>query len=87
MNEDAQTELEDALKKAYSYESRAGWGAQDLTTAFVGTVDKGERVYDLYVDSAGNYWHKVRIRTKSGPAPEREAIFGKRKVRRFQRRR
>ena len=45
MNEDAQMELEDALKKAYSYESRAGWGAQDLTTAFVGTVDKGERVY------------------------------------------
>lgn len=87
MSADKQRILEDAFQKAYSYESRRGWGAQDLETTPIGTVERGGRLYDLCVDSSGNYWYAVRIRTDRGPVPEREAIFGTRKAWRFQRRR
>lgn len=70
-------ELEDALKRAYSYESRAGWGAQDLQTTPIGTIERQGRLYDLYVDTGGSYWYKVRIRTDQGPLPESVAIFSR----------
>lgn len=87
MSADKQRILEDTYQKAYSYESRGSWGAQDLETTPIGTVERGGRLYDLCVDSSGNYWYAVRIRTDRGPVPEREAIFGKRKIKAFQRRR
>lgn len=81
---DEWNELEEAFEKAHSYESRAAWGAEDLETFPVGTLEKRGRLYDLCVDSRGNYWYTVRIWTDRGLVPEREAIFGKR---RFKRRR
>lgn len=70
--------LGEALRGAHSYESRAAWGAEDRTTAPIGTVERHGRLYDLYVDTGGSHWYTVRIRTDHGPVPESEAIFGKR---------
>lgn len=83
---DERNELEEAFEKAHSYESRAAWGAEGLETFPVGTLEKRGRLYDLCVDSGGNYWYTVRIRTDRGPVPEREAIFGKKRIWRFSRR-
>ncbi|NBH28451.1 hypothetical protein D3Z60_22525 [Lachnospiraceae bacterium] len=71
-----QEQLEAFLKDAWSYESRDGWEAGELSTEFVGTVQQGNRFYDIYVDIAGNYWYTVRIMTQRGIFPEYEAIFG-----------
>lgn len=69
--------LEECLRKAYSYESRTGWDAEDLETVFIGTVLHGKRIYDVYMDSSGKYWYKVRIITDKGAVTEYEAVFGK----------
>ena len=69
--------LEERLKDAYNYGSRARWGAQDLPTTYVGTVRQEERICDLYVDTSGRYWYKTRIMTEDGPVSECVAIFGR----------
>ena len=71
-----QEQLASILKKSWSYESRAGWDAEELTTEFIGTVQRYGRLYDLYVDTAGNYWYTVRIVTQRGIVSEYESIFG-----------
>lgn len=79
-----QERLEEALSRAYNYGSRAGWKAESLSTSYIGTVERQDRVYDLYVDTRGSYWHKTRIRTEHGLVSEEEAIFG-RKIKRYRR--
>lgn len=79
-----QEQLEEALSKAYNYGSRAGWKAEGLDTSYIGTVERQERLCDLYVDTRGNYWYKVRVRTERGIVSEEEAIFGK-KIKRYRR--
>lgn len=69
-------ELSECLKNAFSYESREGHGADGLSTKFVGTVKSGNRMYDLYKDTNGNYWYIVRIIKENGTMSEYEAIFG-----------
>ena len=71
-----QGQLKEFMKDAWSYESRAGWEAEEFTTKFIGTVQQEERFYDIYVDTEGNYWYKVRIMTGRGIVSEYEAIFG-----------
>lgn len=71
-----QEQLEGFLKEAWSYESRAGWDAEGLSTEFIGTVQRQERLYDIYVDTSMNYWCTVRIITEQGIVSEYEAIFG-----------
>lgn len=71
-----QEQLEAFLKDAWSYENRAGWEAEGLATEFIGTVQREERLCDIYVDTAGNYWYKVRIMTERGIVSEFEAVFG-----------
>lgn len=70
-------DLEEKLKDSYNYGSRAGWGVQDLPATYVGTVRRGDRIYDLYVDTAGRYWHKAMVMTDQGPVSESVAIFGR----------
>ena len=50
---------------------------QDLPTTYVGTVRRGDRIYDLHVDTAGRYWHKTMVMTDHGPVSESVAIFGR----------
>lgn len=71
-----QEQLERFLTEAWSYESRAGWDAEGLSTEFIGTVQKQGRLYDIYVDTSRNYWYTVRIITERGIVSEYEAIFG-----------
>lgn len=71
-----QKQLKKYLNEAWSYESREGWGAEELPTEFIGTVQKGKRLYDIYVDTSGNYWYMVRIIKKEGIVSEFESIFG-----------
>lgn len=79
--------LEECLKEAYSYECRAGWELDGLGTEFIGTVRRKERLYDLYVDTEGNYWYTVRIITESGIVSEYESVFGCTEAERRKRRR
>lgn len=71
-----QEELEDFLKEAWSYESREGWNTEELETEFIGTLQKGNIFYDLYVDTEENFWYTVRVLTERGIVSEYEAIFG-----------
>ncbi len=73
-----QEQLKAFLKDAWSFESRAGWEADELSTEFIGTVQSRERFYDIYADTAGNYWYTVRIMTERGIVSEFEAVFGSR---------
>lgn len=71
-------ELEKALKAAYSYENRAGHEAEAYETWYIGSIEKGNgRIYEMYKDSNGGYWYKVRYRLpKERIITEEEAIFG-----------
>lgn len=72
-----QKQLEESLKEAWSFENREGWEAENLSTEFIGTLQKGIRIYDLYIDTARNFWYTVRIITKEkGIVSEYESIFG-----------
>lgn len=72
-----QNNLAALLADAYSYESRDKHGAAHRETEYVGSVQKDERIYDIYVDEAGSSWYKTRIVTGSGIVTEYEAIFGR----------
>ncbi|MDE7342253.1 MAG: hypothetical protein K2N80_17120 [Lachnospiraceae bacterium] len=71
-----QAQLEECLKKAYSYENRDGWEAEELETEFIGTVQRKRKLYDIYVDTERNYWYEVRFITDAGIVSEYEAVFG-----------
>lgn len=71
-----QQSLIECMDKAYSYESRAGWDADNLSTKYVGSVRNGNRIYNIFVDTNGNYWYKTHIDTEDGIVSEYEAIFG-----------
>lgn len=68
--------LETVLKAAYSYESRDKWDAEGFPTEYIGTLQRSSRFYDIYVDTAQNYWYKVRVMTERGIVSEYEAVFG-----------
>ncbi len=69
-------ELEKALKEAYSYENRTGHEAEEYETWYIGNKELNGRIYELYKDSNGGYWYKVRCRLPNGQiATEEEAVF------------
>lgn len=72
--------LEDALKHAYSIENMEGHGAAGREIDHIGTVEFNERLYLLYQDNNGNYWYRVKRRTRKGIVSEYEAIFGKKTI-------
>ncbi len=69
-------ELQEKLKQAYSYESRASHGKAHLKAEQIGTIKLGNRLYDLHEDTDKNIWYTVRVITKRGIVSEFEAIFG-----------
>ncbi len=71
-----QERLEIFLKEAWSYENRAGWDAEEFETEFLGTLQRENRLYDIYVDTENNYWYAVRVITEKGIVSEYESIFG-----------
>lgn len=64
------------MARAYCYESRAGHKKENLKTQPAGTVQRGNRLYDISVDTEGNAWYTVRVITDRGILSEYEAIFG-----------
>lgn len=70
-------ELEIAWKNAYSIENMAAHGATGRQMNYIGTVERGTRLYLFYRDSSGAYWFKNNIKTDRGIVPEYEGIFGK----------
>lgn len=71
-----QKDIKKLLSKAYSYENRAGHGCEHLETEYVGTVERGDRLYDVFIDSRGNSWFLMRFKTDHGIVSEYEKIFG-----------
>ena len=63
-----QRDLNKLLSKAYTYENRAGHGCEHLETTYVGSVERGKRIYDVYIDSRGNSWFLIRFKTDHGTA-------------------
>lgn len=72
-----QGQLEEFLEGAWSYENREGWGTEGLAAEFIGTVQRWGRLYDVYIDTEGNCWYKVRILAGRHIVSEYEAIFGR----------
>lgn len=71
-------DLEKGLKKAISIESRAAWGKNHLGITYCGSVQRFDRLYDLYADDEGGIWFENRILTPAGVAAEEEVCFSKR---------
>lgn len=71
-----QEELEELLSGAYSVESRAGHGKSGAVCR-IGTVQRGNRLYDVYMDRDSECWYGVRIITKRKTMSEFESIFGR----------
>lgn len=75
--------LKEYLKSAYSYESRAGHGKEELNTELLGSVQVSEnKAYEVYKDTEGNYWYKTKFIKDGEIISDEEYIFGKRKKRR-----
>ena len=70
-----QKQLEKCLNDAFSYENREGWGKEHLDVEHIGTVQRGSRIYSLYVDSENNYWYKLFFMTEAGIITEYEKVF------------
>ena len=50
-----QRDLNKLLSKAYTYENRAGHGCEHLETTYVGSVERGKRIYDVYIGSPSSF--------------------------------
>lgn len=75
--------LEVAERNAYSIENMEGHEAQNREVTYIGTIQRKNRLYMMYKDSAGDYWYKVMIQTPQGAISEYQSIFGKREKRRY----
>lgn len=54
--------LEHALREARLYRGRRMYGKDHLTTEYIGTVEHGKWLVDIYEDREGNYWTEDRVR-------------------------
>lgn len=77
--------MKECLKKAYSYESRAGHKKEELKTELLGAVQVGEnKIHEVYKDTEDNYWYKTKYIKDGKIISEYEHIFGKpKKVKRW----
>lgn len=71
--------LNDLYTRAWSYENRVKWGKEKVKTEYCGSIQKFERIYDLYSDEQGGAWYKVRIITPGGVMEESDVCFGSKK--------
>lgn len=73
----SQAELEVMIKDAYSVENRAAHGKGEETLTLAGTLQRGNRLYDVYRQKDGTCWYGVRVVTPHGIVSEYEAVFGR----------
>ena len=69
-------ELEACLKDAFSLENREGHEKAGLNVWQVGTVQRGNKLVDVYEDAERNHWYQNRFITDHGIVSEFEYIFG-----------
>lgn len=69
-------ELEACLKDAFSIENRDAHGKAGLGVRQIGTVQRGNKLVDVYEDTERNYWYSNRFLTDHGIVSEFEYIFG-----------
>ena len=64
------------IKDAYSVENRAAHGKEEETLTLAGTLQRGNRLYDVCRQKDGMCWYGVRVVTPHGIVSEYEAVFG-----------
>ncbi|HJC25393.1 MAG TPA: hypothetical protein H9761_17125 [Candidatus Eisenbergiella merdavium] len=70
-------DLRKAWEQAWSLENIDAHEEAGKATQYIGSMEKGRRIYDFFQDDTGHYWYKVRIRLTDGQAvSEENAIFG-----------
>ena len=80
-------DLEKAWEQAGGLENIDAHEEAGKSPEYIGSREKGNRIYDFFQDDQGHYWYRVRIRLADGRAvSEEEDVFGHRiKHRREQR--
>lgn len=72
-------DLSKAWEQAWSLESIDAHEAAGRSMEYIGSREKGNRIYDFFLDNAGYYWYRVRIRLTDGrTVTEEEDVFGHR---------
>ena len=69
-------ELAHMLKNAYNYEAREKHQKDHLETSYAGTVQRGNKLLDVYVDTENNAWYITHFIVGGRVVSEFEAIFG-----------
>lgn len=65
-------DLNAALAQAWSLSPEVESGG-----TYIGSVERGERVFQLYKDNAGQYTYKTMFKSPRGLITEEEHIFGR----------
>ena len=72
-------DLSKAWEQAWSLENIDAHEEAGKNLQYIGSREKGNRIYDFFQDDQGHYWYRVRIRRSDGQAvSEEEGIFGHR---------
>ena len=72
-------DLEKAWEQAWSLEKIDAHEEAGKNPQYIGSREKGNRIYDFFQDDQGHYGYRVRIRRSDGQAVfEEEGIFGHR---------
>ena len=72
-------DLDKAWEQAWSLENIDAHEEAGKNQEYIGSREKGNRIYDFFEDDRGHYWYRVRIRLTDGQAvPEEEGVFGHR---------
>ena len=74
--------LQLARQNAYSMENMAGHGAEGRDVQYIGSILEGNRIYDYYEDSQGDFWYKNLFYLPDGTkVTEEEYLFPARRRR------
>ena len=80
-------DLSRAWEQAWSLENIESHEEAGENLEYIGSREKGNRIYDFFLDNAGYYWYRVRIRLADGrTVSEEEGVFGYRRKYRGKRR-
>lgn len=69
-------DLDKAWEQAWSLENIDAHEEAGKNQEYIGSREKGNRIYDFFQDDQGHYWYRVRIRLANGRAvSEEEGVF------------
>ena len=72
-------DLDKAWEQAWSLENIDAHEEAGKSPEYIGSKEKGNRIYDFIEDDRGHYWYRVRIRLTDGrTVTEEEGVFGHR---------